>query len=73
MQLFCGAWIGGDDWKLAVESEGEYLTRSKTFETLENQLLVRRLCSLPVLLGLLWLVKPAWPCPALMRTALESR
>ena len=37
------------------------------------QLLVRRLCSLPVLLGLLWLVKPAWPCPALMRTAPESR
>jgi hypothetical protein len=37
------------------------------------QLLVRRLCSPPVLLGLLWLVKPAWPCPALMRTAPESR
>ena len=39
------AWIGGDYWKLALESEGEYVTRSKTFETLENQLVVRRLVS----------------------------
>lgn len=37
------AWIGGDYWKLALESEGEYATRSSRFETLENQLVVRRL------------------------------
>ncbi|MEQ8818443.1 MAG: copper resistance protein B [Thalassobaculum sp.] len=39
------AWIGGDYWKLALESEGEYATRPGTFETLENQLVVRRLVS----------------------------
>ncbi|EDP64576.1 copper resistance B precursor [alpha proteobacterium BAL199] len=39
------AWVGGDYWKLALESEGEYATRSKSFETLENQLVVRRLVS----------------------------
>lgn len=39
------AWIGGDYWKLALESEGEYAVRSKSFETLENQLVVRRLVS----------------------------
>lgn len=39
------AWIGGDYWKLALESEGEYATRSGTFEKLENQLVVRRLVS----------------------------
>lgn len=39
------AWVGGDYWKLALESEGEYATRSRRFETLENQLVVRRMVS----------------------------
>lgn len=39
------AWVGGDYWKLALESEGEYVTRSGQFETLENQLVVRRMVS----------------------------
>lgn len=39
------AWAGGDVWKLALESEGEYVMRSNQFETLENQIVVRRLVS----------------------------
>ena len=39
------AWVGNDEWKLAVESEAEYETRHRTFETLENQLVVRRMVS----------------------------
>ena len=39
------AWVGGDVWKLALESEGEYATRPDRFETLENQLVVRRMVS----------------------------
>src|SRR3546814_18238813 len=39
------AWAGGDIWKLALESEGEYAMRSNRLETLENQIVVRRLVS----------------------------
>jgi copper resistance protein B len=39
------AWAGGDVWKLAVESEAEYALRPNRFETLENQLVVRRMVS----------------------------
>src|SRR3546814_15614250 len=34
---------GSDDWKLALESEGEYAIRPDAFETMENKLVVRRL------------------------------
>src|SRR3546814_17484428 len=30
------AWAGGDIWKLALESEGEYAMRSNRLETLEK-------------------------------------
>ncbi len=41
-----GAWdgdaiIGRDEWKLRLQSEGEYERESSSFETLENQLLVQ--------------------------------
>ncbi len=39
------ASIGSDEWKLALESKGEYATRARAFETLENQFVVRRLVS----------------------------
>lgn len=39
------AWVGGDVWKLALESEGEYALRPDAFERLENQLVVRRMVS----------------------------
>ncbi|GHD45864.1 hypothetical protein GCM10017083_14410 [Thalassobaculum fulvum] len=39
------AWAGGDVWKLALESEGEYALRPDRFENLENQLVVRRMVS----------------------------
>lgn len=37
------AWAGGDEWKLALESEGEYARRPDSFEKLENQVYVRRM------------------------------
>ncbi len=41
-----GAWdgdavVGRDEWKLRLQSEGEYERKSSTFETLENQLLLQ--------------------------------
>lgn len=36
---------GSDEWKLGLESEGEYALRPDAFETLENQLVVRRMVS----------------------------
>ena len=36
-------FIGTDEWKFVWQSEGEYELESDAFETLENQLLVRRL------------------------------
>ncbi|HEY9568455.1 MAG TPA: copper resistance protein B [Thalassobaculum sp.] len=36
---------GSDEWKLALESEGEYAIRPDAFETMENQLVVRRMVS----------------------------
>lgn len=36
---------GSDEWKLGLESEGEYAIRPDAFETLENQLVVRRMVS----------------------------
>jgi len=39
------AWAGGDVWKLALESEGAYALRPDRFETLENQIVVRRMVS----------------------------
>jgi copper resistance protein B len=35
--------VGTDEWKLVLQSEGEYAIEPDQFETLENQLLVRRL------------------------------
>lgn len=37
------AFIGTDEWKLVWQTEGEYAADPSEFETLENQLLVRRL------------------------------
>jgi len=37
------AFVGTDEWKLVLQTEGEYLTDPDVFDTLENQLLVRRL------------------------------
>lgn len=41
-----GAWdgdaiIGRDEWKLRLQSEGEYQRKSSSFETLENQFLIQ--------------------------------
>jgi len=36
-------FVGTDEWKLVWQSEGEYAIEPDEFETLENQLLVRRL------------------------------
>src|SRR3546814_7695341 len=36
---------GSDEWNLALESEGEYAIRPDAFETMENQLVVRRMVS----------------------------
>lgn len=38
-----GAEVGTDEWKLALDSVGEYATEPDAFETLEHQLTVRRL------------------------------
>ena len=37
------AFVGSDEWKLAWQTEGEYVADSDEFETLENQLLIRRM------------------------------
>lgn len=37
------AFVGTDEWKLRLQSEGEFEDRSNQFETLENQILVQRL------------------------------
>ena len=37
------AFAGTDEWKLRLQSEGEYDERGSKYETLENQLLVQRL------------------------------
>ena len=39
------AFVGTDEWKLRLQSEGEYIKGPDVFETLENQLLVQRLVS----------------------------
>ena len=39
------AIVGTDEWKLRLQSEGEYGLDNDTFETLENQLLVQRMVS----------------------------
>jgi copper resistance protein B len=39
------AFIGNDEWKLSLLSEGEYLTKEDVFEVLEHQLVVQRLAS----------------------------
>ncbi len=39
------ALIGTDEWKLRLQSEGEYELDEDQFETLENQLLVQRMFS----------------------------
>lgn len=36
-------FVGTDEWKGVWQSEGEYVPEDKAFETLENQLLLRRL------------------------------
>lgn len=39
------AFIGNDEWKLRLISEGEYETEDDVFETLENQVVIQRLAS----------------------------
>jgi len=39
------AWLGNDEWKLRLTSEGEYLREGGNFETLEHQLFVQRMIS----------------------------
>ncbi len=39
------ALLGGDEWKLRLQSEGEYDRAANGFETLEHQLLVQRMIS----------------------------
>ncbi|MCB0127746.1 MAG: copper resistance protein B [Caldilineaceae bacterium] len=36
------AFVGTDEWKVRLKSEGEYLEQESVFETLENQLTVQR-------------------------------
>jgi copper resistance protein B len=39
------AFIGTDEWKVRIQSEGEYVEDPDIFETLENQIAVQRLIS----------------------------
>ena len=39
------AFVGTDEWKFRVQSEGEYVKGPDIFETLENQIMVQRLMS----------------------------
>ncbi len=39
------AFVGNDEWKLRLLSEGEYAPKQEVFETLETQLVVQRLAT----------------------------
>lgn len=39
------AFVGNDEWKLRLISEGEYETDEEVFETLEHQLVIQRLAT----------------------------